>query len=491
MLGQLRRRNWETPIYLLLAVVNLAIGCFLIYAWPNKIISGDAEQYYEISKALVGKGGALYYDRTSWGYPIFLILTGVPWTRWPVITQVIQVCMASAIPYFVGSSLRQVGVASWISTTAAIASFLTLPTIFSIDLLTDTCGEFLFYLAIWLVARTLTRAEGPGTAVVMRGRMQWKSAAAIGAVFFLLYLIRPANALLALIGLGVGFAATAKAGRGGMLGAIGVLIVLTLAWVPLQKGWTAWAEAKAKQTFQTDGGLAGLLFFRNIYSAGPTFVGHSTIRPENGKCSSLVYESVGRNLGTIGNTIMKPSNQTATQDEIFAAQGDVHFAVIWKSVEHDFGPKEMDRIFWCAGFEGLYAEPKSLLYLYDGLVAFFLIDDVIYDYGYRQAWSSADWYAPGNFPFWRWAMYGGAVIKVIALLIAFATLVSTWQRGGSQRALAAMLWAMILYIAAVHVAFASAHWRYIMPVIPGLVLLAGLGLDALRKPTMTPASIDR
>jgi hypothetical protein len=478
MFEQLRRRDWETSIYLLLAVVNLAIGCFLIYAWPNKIISGDAEQYYEISKALVGKGGALYYDRTSWGYPIFLILTGVPWSRWPVITQVIQVCMASAIPYFAGSSLRQVGAASWISIVAAMASFLTLPTIFSIDLLTDTCGEFLLYLAIWQVARALARVEGVGSEAVIPNRRQWKLALAIGSVFFLGDLVRPANALLGFIGLSAGFATTEKAGRGVMLRAIGALIVLTLAWVPLQKGWTAWAEAKADQTFQTDGGLAGLLFFRDIYSAGSTFVGRSTIRPENGRCSSLVYESVER-------------NSPAAKDEIFAVHDDKHLAVIWKSVEHDFGPREMDRIFWCAAFEGIHAEPKSLLYLYDGLVSFFLIDDVIYDYGYRQAWSSADWYAPGNFPFWRWAMYGGAVIKVIALLIAFATLISTWQRGGSQRALAAMLWAMILYLAAVHVAFASAHWRYIMPVIPGLVLLAGLGLDALRKRKIMLASTDR
>jgi hypothetical protein len=115
MLERLRQPDWETSTYLFLAVANLMIGCFLIYTWPNKIINADAEQYYEISKALVGKGGELSYARSSWGYPIFLILTGVPWTRWPVIAQVIQVCMTSAIPYFVGSTLRRVGVGAGIS----------------------------------------------------------------------------------------------------------------------------------------------------------------------------------------------------------------------------------------------------------------------------------------------------------------------------------------------------------------------------------------
>jgi hypothetical protein len=197
----------------------------------------------------------------------------------------------------------------------------------------------------------------------------------------------------------------------------------------------------------------------------------------NGRCSSLVHEAVERNSPT-------------TKDEIFAAPNDIHLVVIWQSVEHDFGPKEMDRIFWCAAFEGIKAEPKSLLYLYDGLVSFFLFDDLIYDHGYHQAWSSADSYATVNLPLWRWAMYGGEVIKVIALLIAFATLIPTWQHGGSQRALAAMLWATILYLAAVHVVFASAHWRYIEPVIPGLVLLAGLGLSSLKNPS-ADAGVDQ
>jgi hypothetical protein len=478
----LRKRDWETSVYLVLAIVNLALGCFLIYSSPGEVIHGDAEQYYEISKALVGKGGELSYTRSAWGYPIFLILTGVPWSRWPVITQVLQVCMTSAIPYFVGSSLRQVGAVSWIRISAAIFSFLTLPTVFAVSLLTDTCSEFLLYLAVWLLARALTRSDGAGTAVSMHSQGRWTPAIVIGAIFFLGDLVRPANVILGFIGLSIGLAATGKASRGIMLRAIGVLIVLTLAWVPVQKSWGAWAQAKSKQTFQTEGGLAGLLFFRNIYLAGSTFVGRTTIRPENGRCSSLVYEAVDRNFETAGDTIMKILNRSTTKDKIFVIHDDTNLAIIQKSAEIEFGPKEMDRIFWCAAFETIYAEPKSLLYLYDGMVSFFLFDDLVYDSGYRQAWTSAD-YTTVNGLIWAWALYGGEVIKVIALLIAFATLVPTWQRGGSQRALAAILWAMILYLAAVHVAFASPNWRYITPVIPSLILLAGLGLDALRKPT--------
>jgi len=480
MLNHLRKRDWETLTYLFLAVANLTIGCFLIYTSPVEL-QGDAEQYYEISKALVGKGGHLYYERGSWGYPILLILTGYPWSHWPVITQLVQVCMASSVPYFVGSSLRQVGGASWIGISAAIASFLTLSTVFSINLLTEGYAEFLLYFVIWLVARALARIEGAATEAVIDGRIQWKMATAIGAACFLLYSVRPANAFLPLLGLSVGFATTAKAARGVMLRAIGVLIILTLAWMPLQKGWGAWAETKAKQTFLTDGSLAGVLFFWNVYSGGSTFVGRSTIRPENGRCSSLVYESVERNIGTVGVSVMREYNRSATTEEIFDVHDQTHLGVIWKSVEHDFGPREMDRIIWCAAFEGIHAEPKSLLYFYDGLIAFFLFDDLVYYNGYREAWRSVDLYATVNVPVWAWAMYVGAAIKAMAFLIALVTLIPTWQRGGLPRALAAMLWAMLLYLAAVHVVFASETWRYTEALIPGLVLLAGLGLNALRK----------
>jgi hypothetical protein len=468
MPGHSRNRGWETPTYLFLAVANLAIGCFLIYASPSEVIQADAEQYYEIAKALVGKGGELSYTRTAWGYPMFLVLTGLPWTRWPVIAQVLQVCMVSAIPYFVGSSLRQLGAASWLAISAAILSFLTLPTVFSIALLTDSCSEFLLYLAIWQLARALVHVAGTATEGAIRGRRWWKPAIGVGALFFLGYLVRQANGFLGFVGLGAGVAVTGNAGRGVILRAIGVLIVLVLAWVPVQKGWAAWSEARAKRMFQTDGGWAGFSFFHNIYSAGPIFVGHPVVKAENGQCSALIYESVER-------------NDPAAKDKIFTVTDATNVITIWKSVEGDFGPPKMDRIFWCAAFEAVYAEPKSLLYIYEGIVSFFLFDDVVYDKGTRQSWPSAD-YTTLSGLMWAWALFAGEIIKVIALLVALATLVPTWQRGGSQRAFAVMLWAMVLYLAAVHVIFASANWRYVTPVIPSLVLLAGLGLDALRKP---------
>jgi hypothetical protein len=180
--------------------------------------------------------------------------------------------------------------------------------------------------------------------------------------------------------------------------------------------------------------------------------------------------------------VAKLFDRPPATDEIFAVHDGRSVVVMWQSVEHDFGHEEMNRVFWCVGFEGIHTEPRSLLYYYEELIAFFLFDDLIYDDGYRQTWPSAD-YSTVNSLIWAWALYVGAVIKVIALLIALGTVIPTWRRGGSPRVLAAMLWAMILYTAAVYVVFASPTWRYTEPAIPGLVMLAGLGLHSLRRPT--------
>jgi hypothetical protein len=391
-------------------------------------------------------------------------LTGVPWTRWPLITQLVQVGMASVIPYFVGSSLRHVGASRWISVSAAVFSFLAVPTVFSLALLTNTDSEFLLYFTIWLIARGLARVGGRAAEMGVPAKISWPIATAIGAAFFLLYLVRTENLILAIIGLGVGFATTAKTARGIMLRALGVFILLTLVWIPVQKSWTAWSEARSAQNAPTGGSLTGILFFKGVFYSG-TLVGHSVIKPENGPCSSRIHESVQNNIATIGNSTRKTLNKPpGITDDIFAEHDGISVVVMWQSVEHDFGPEEMNRIFWCAGFEGIRSEPRSLLYYYDSLVAFFLIDDLIYDYGYRQAWPPAD-YSNLNALIWAWALYVGAVIKVIALLIALGTVIPTWQRGGSPRALAAILWVAILYIAAVYVVFASPTWRYTEPAI--------------------------
>jgi hypothetical protein len=474
MFDRFRKLNHDSKIYLLLAVLNVTIGCFLIYTSPVDTGS-DTGIFIDIASALVGKGGNISYTRT-WGYPILLILTGFPWLHWPIFPQLVQLVLGSAIPYFVGSSLRQLGVGSRICIAAATVSFLSLsPVIWSTALLTDEDAEFLFYFAIWLMACSLARTE----ASTQSGTL-WKFAAAISSAFFLLYLVRPANALLGFVALGVASTIGKNGCRRLMLRGITVLVLLTLAWIPLQKSWGAWAEVKAKHSFQMDGSMAGTMFFWSIYSAGSTFAGRSTIRPNNGPCSSSIYDALRKYSEPISSRIY---GKSVSAEQALADHTLMNHAVIWLSVEKDFGPRKMDHIFWCAAFEGIAAEPKSILFIYDGLVSFFLISDVDYGDGSRQAWSSSSIEAMNslNAPLWAWALYVGTIIKVTAFLTALLTLVPTLQFGGNVRILALAVWGMLLYHAAIHVVFAEPLWRYSSVAIPGLVFLAALGSSVLLR----------
>jgi hypothetical protein len=69
----------------------------------------------------------------------------------------------------------------------------------------------------------------------------------------------------------------------------------------------------------------------------------------------------------------------------------------------------------------------------------------------------------------------------VAFLIALVTFIPTYRLGGPQRVFLISFWAMLLYLAAVHIIFAAPHWRYTLVLIPALVLLAGLGLNALSR----------
>jgi hypothetical protein len=60
--------------------------------------------------------------------------------------------------------------------------------------------------------------------------------------------------------------------------------------------------------------------------------------------------------------------------------------------------------------------------------------------------------------------------------VAVGSVLTVFRRDEQTRTLAAIIWAMMLYLAAVHVVFAAPHWRYSLTTIPGLILLATLGI---------------
>jgi hypothetical protein len=458
-------------IYASMAALNFAVGYSYIHILPVQL-GADSGQNIEIANALLGRGGEFYYYR-SWGYPIFLILTGFPWLQSAELVLLAQLALGSTIPYLVGSTLRRLGVSSTTCILAAAVSLVSLsPMVLAHAFLADQVSEFLLYLVAWLMAVGWVKAERDCLSV----RALWLYGIAIGLTFFCLNLMRQANVVLGPVALVIAFAAGSKMSRRVTLRAISILLFATIAWVPLQSAWMSWSEVTGHRSFkQADGSLAGAMFFWNVYGSGSAFVGKSTIEKGNGPCSLSLYEALERH----SNSILP---QPVSADEVMAQHTFVNHYVIWKSMEAEFGPKKMDGIFWCAAFEGMRAEPKALLYYPDGLISFFLVSDVIYNDGHRQAWPSIEYYAnaiPKKLG--AWALYVGTGIKVVAFLIALVTFIPTYRLGGLQRVFLISFWAMLLYLAAVHIIFAAPHWRYTLVLIPGLVLLAGLGLNALSR----------
>jgi hypothetical protein len=453
--------------YLALAVANVAIGYPYIHIIPPQL-GGDTAQYVQTAQALLGTPSGEFYYYRSWGYPLFLILTGFPGSNNPEPVLIAQLVLGSTIPFLIGSSVEQLGVSRWLSVSCAALCFVSLsPLILAGSMLSDQVSQVLLYFVIWLLASAMTRTQHP-----------WRYGLSIGAVFFVLALMHPANSLLGLLAL-TALLVSAKAPRKLALSAVASLLMLTALWMPAQKAWIARSEATIGRVYNhTDGSLAGAMFFWNIYASGSIIAGRPTITGDNGTCSRELQSSLERGIGET-NKVLPPAEVTPT-DVVLNKPTLMHHLVIWKSLENDLGAKAMDGVFWCAALEGVFAEPKALLFFYDGMLSYFLASDVIYNNGYRQAWPSIEQYA-ASIPtgYGAWALYVGSAIKIAAFFVAVLTLVPTLL--SSNRTFVIVLWTMMLYLAAIHVVFAAPHWRYSLTAIPGLVLLSGLGLSETLK----------
>lgn len=451
--------------YLLLASASFIIGYASAHSIPVQL-GGDTGQYIDIANALLGRGGDFYYYR-SWGYPIFLILTGFPWHHDPFIVIAVQVMLGSFIPFLIGDSLEKLGVARWIAVSCAVFSFASFaPIVLAHAILSDEVSQFLLYFLIWQIALTLSRPVNSPL----------RYAAAITTTLFTLSLLRPANVFLGLGVLPVYFILAERDAKRVPLYATGMLLAATILWFPVQTTWISWSQARRDQPItHLNGSLAGAMFFWNIYSSGAAFVGHSTILPETGPCSKKIYDAVAKHPDVIAGQRIGVANVESKHTLL-------NHYVIWQSMEKEYGAERMDRIFWCSAFEGIRAEPRSLLYFVDGLFSFFLVSDVIYNDGTRQAWPSFSVYAsviPRDIG--EASLYLGTAIKIVAFIAALAMGLRLARTKDRRRTLGAVVWITLLYLAAVHVTFAAPHWRYSLVTIPGLLLLAFLGLDSLLR----------
>lgn len=104
---------------------------------------------------------------------------------------------------------------------------------------------------------------------------------------------------------------------------------------------------------------------------------------------------------------------------------------------------------------------------------------MIYNSGERKAWPDVHSYPPSLSAFvGKFSLYIGSFIKLIAFFIALSTMLYTYYEGMNRRLALIFVTTIIVYLAAIHVVFAAPHWRYGLTLIPGLILIAGLGIDS-------------
>ena len=275
--------------------LNLAIGILHVLKLPIDM-AGDTSQNIEIANALVGKAnGNLYYYR-SWGYPIFLIISGYPWHKNIYIPIFLQLILASSIPCLISSALARLNTSKPIWISAGILTTLSFsPIVLAHSVLSDTVNQFFLYLLVWTTCCALSKINE-----TKKTRTELTPCIFISLIFFILALLRPANLLMPVFSLSVTFFSCQSIDKNHKKFFFDIIIItftIFLTWSVLQKIYTNFIEKSIAREFtEKSGSLSGAMFFWNIYSSGSTFVDSPIIRSENGPCTKQLYLSVNNKL---------------------------------------------------------------------------------------------------------------------------------------------------------------------------------------------------
>lgn len=268
------------------------------------------------------------------------------------------------------------------------------------------------------------------------------------------------------------------------------------------------------------GSMTGRMFFFNIYAVGPKIIKKSTIDIKNGPnskklISALIDWGRANPLGVHNYSEQGASAYPAiysgvdTPEEfaraLIAEEGLFAHSVMWLALDQQFGAYKADRFFLHAAIESCLSNPKILLLLYDGMVEFFFAGDVVYNNGKKETWNSVpslSTYVPDNpaFPdklkrelqknagrsaaptlrlsellfFWIIA------IKVVSVFLGIAFLPMAFAYSRKLACFTAMVITMLVYHAIISVAFAAPHFRYVLPHIPLMIMLATLGIASFK-----------
>jgi hypothetical protein len=207
-----------------LAVASLAFAVFWQWNYPV-YVTWDSLEYIHAAESMAGQGDRYLAVHRTPGYPLLLLVTGVPFLHTFWITRVVQGLMAAAIPCLIFATLRPLS-----TRAASIVGWVTLastiPFTYSTHIMTEQTSMFLFYLALFLVMRVLG-----GTAVP-----PWPWFIGLGAVGWLLALVRPANGLLFSVFVVVGLLFRGRWWRR-WIAMVGLVFLFNALWVVVDRSF--------------------------------------------------------------------------------------------------------------------------------------------------------------------------------------------------------------------------------------------------------------
>jgi hypothetical protein len=458
------------PWCILIWIVSIAINIGYILCIPSISLGGDTHQYIEISDALLCRLNGNFYYYRGWGYPVFLVLTGFPWHHDPFIIAYVQAFLGSFVPVFVYFSMFNLQVRSWIAVIFSIISVLSLSsTILSHAILTDQLSIFLFYLMIYLLTIVIS--------IESSSKYFRISCCMFVCNLIMLYWVRQANSLLCFAVLSTLLIVAGKIRKRVFFISVTFIVVLIVSLF-LQSVWVSIAERSTGSKYaDSSGSLAGVMLFWNVYGSGSAFAdvpvnsppGRPVVNLENGSCSARLVNILMENLHLVA---------PVSVDTVLANRTLLNHYYIWKSLELQLGNYEVNKLLLCVAKEALNKHPRVLIYIWDGIVSFFLTSDVIYNDGYRKAWPSFEFYTSIPFFACAWGLSVGTLIKIVSTIIVLLTLLMNWMAGVRRHIISSVTAVSVVYIVFVHVLFAAPHWRYSLTIIPALVFMAGCGLDS-------------
>ncbi|HEX4045214.1 MAG TPA: hypothetical protein VHZ76_06065 [Gammaproteobacteria bacterium] len=474
------------------------------------VFNSDSEQYIRTAYAIAGKSnGEFYYFRT-WGYPLFLYFLGITSFKTFYIALFFQLLSSALIPALVYATM--VYIYPRAAVAAALITWISFaPITLASVIMTDQMTMFFRFLLVYIASRHMF------TSATNRDYVY------LFAVGFILYLMRPSDALTFLI---VPAALLLfRIGDWRKLILIVALFFISVTAFNHIKDKIAVRYTKAKHIVSTSvtGSMMGRMLFFNIYAVGPKLIGKPTLDIQNGPYSKKLVQTLidwGKN-NPLGVKLYTAQGFQSNPDiykgvdspekfasALVAEQGLWAHSVMWLALDQSLGGYKADNLFLRAALESYMANPMSLFLLYDGFVEFFFSGDVVYNSGKRMTWriieyastsqpalsvyipmnkdfhrklrrelsKSSDRASPLIFPISKFLFFWITAIKILCVILAICCLPANYAHSKNLACLASVLVAMLIYHAIVAVVFAAPHFRYILPQVPFIIMLSVLGI---------------